>query len=102
MSGIYVQTERGFLQKLALLNWGMVFVLCCVMGVGATALYSAAGGSFSPWAEKQIVRFFMGCIVMICIAMVDIRWWYRLTWPAGAGAVTANSSQVKSEGDTAA
>ena len=28
--------------------------------------------------------------------------WYRLTWPAGAGAVTANSSQVKSEGDTAA
>jgi len=28
--------------------------------------------------------------------------WYRLTWPAGAGAVTANSTQVKSEGDTAA
>lgn len=28
--------------------------------------------------------------------------WYRNTWPAGAGAVTANSSQIKSEGDTAA
>ncbi len=28
--------------------------------------------------------------------------WYRITWPAGAGAVTANSTQVKSEGDTAA
>lgn len=28
--------------------------------------------------------------------------WYRLTWLAGAGAVTANSTQVKSEGDTAA
>jgi len=28
--------------------------------------------------------------------------WYRLTWPAGAGAVTANTTQVKSEGDTAA
>src|SRR3989344_1805498 len=28
--------------------------------------------------------------------------WYRLTWPAGAGAVTANSTQVKTEGDTAA
>ncbi len=28
--------------------------------------------------------------------------WYRLTWPTSAGAVTANSTQVKSEGDTAA
>lgn len=28
--------------------------------------------------------------------------WYRITWPAGAGAVTATSTQVKSEGDTAA
>ncbi len=28
--------------------------------------------------------------------------WYRLQWAAGAGAVTANSTQVKSEGDTAA
>lgn len=28
--------------------------------------------------------------------------WYRLMWAAGAGAVTANSTQVKSEGDTAA
>lgn len=28
--------------------------------------------------------------------------WYRLTWPTTAGAVTANSTQVKSEGDTAA
>src|SRR3989344_4215632 len=28
--------------------------------------------------------------------------WYRLTWPTTAGAVTANSTQVTSEGDTAA
>lgn len=28
--------------------------------------------------------------------------WYRNTWPAGAGAVNASSTQVKSEGDTAA
>ena len=28
--------------------------------------------------------------------------WYRLEWPVAAGAVTANSTQVKSEGDTAA
>lgn len=32
----------------------------------------------------------------------DLGLWYRLTFPAGAGAVTANSTQVKSEGDTAA
>jgi len=28
--------------------------------------------------------------------------WYRNTWPTGAGAVNASSTQVKSEGDTAA
>lgn len=79
--GIYLQSERSALRKLSQLSWGFIFLLCCLMAVGVAALYSAAGGSFSPWASKQIVRFAVGMVCMAIIAMIDIKWWYRLTWP---------------------
>lgn len=64
------------LQKLIVLNWGLVFLLIMLAGVGL-ALYSAAGGNLDPWASKQMLRFGVGLAGMIAIALVDIRQWYR-------------------------
>jgi len=82
---IRLQTHTGFLYKLQNLNWGLILLVIMVASVGFTALYSAAGGAFSPWASKQMMRFALGCIVMVGIALVDIKWWFRLTWPYYAG-----------------
>ncbi len=46
-----------WLRELARLPWGIVLVIVALGGFGIVILYSAAGGSLSPWALKQAVRF---------------------------------------------
>ncbi|MDA0998298.1 MAG: FtsW/RodA/SpoVE family cell cycle protein, partial [Proteobacteria bacterium] len=67
-------------RKLIGLNWLMVVLISCVACVGFVMLYSAAGGSFQPWSERQIIRYGIGCIVMIAVALVDIRIWLRYAY----------------------
>jgi rod shape determining protein RodA len=73
--------------KFKRLNWGMIFLICVVTMVGLLSLYSAAGGHFSPWANRQFYRFLFGLAVMFFIALVDIKWWFRLSYLAFAGGV---------------
>lgn len=77
---IKIQSEQGILEKLRLLNWGLVILVTMIASVGFLALYSAAGGNLSPWASKQMVRFAFGAVMMIGVALVDIRVWFRLSW----------------------
>ena len=67
--------ERGFglARKILAMNWLFVICVCLLAGVGYTALYSAAGGSPTPYANSQIFRFFGALLLMFGIAMVDIR-----------------------------
>ncbi len=74
--------DFSFGQKVAQLNWGLIFLITLVSCVGFISLYSAAGGNMSPWASKQITRFAFGISVMFFIALIDIKWWYALAYPA--------------------
>jgi rod shape determining protein RodA len=76
-----IQASMTIPQKLRHLNWGLLALLTMVAAVGWLALYSAAGGSLEPWAGKQMVRFVFGVGILIFVALVDIRWWYRLAYP---------------------
>jgi len=64
-------------QKLADVNWLLVLLLCLVAGVGFAMLYSAGNGSYSPWASRQMLRFGLGLVLLLGVAVVDIRFWYR-------------------------
>jgi rod shape determining protein RodA len=74
--------DRGFglLQKLWLVPWSFVLLLCAVAAVGYVALYSAGGGSAEPYAAKHALRFGFGLVLMLSIAMIDIRFIARLAW----------------------
>ncbi len=37
--------------------WKVIFLLCIIAGFGVIVLYSAAGGSMSPWASRHAIRF---------------------------------------------
>ena len=63
-------------------NWLYVGLLCALAGVGYAALYSAAGGAPEPYASRHILRFATGLVLMIGIALVDIRFLARLAWPS--------------------
>ncbi len=67
-------------RKIIEVNWGLVFVICLVAGVGFAMLYSAAGGNLSPWASRQMIRFSAGLGVMLVIALIDIRFWLRYAY----------------------
>jgi rod shape determining protein RodA len=79
------QENMGLWDKITQLNLGLIFLVCLTACIGFLALYSAAGGSMSPWASKQMARFAVGFVMMIVIALIDIRWWQRLSYYAYAG-----------------
>jgi rod shape determining protein RodA len=72
-----LQANRQLLRKLGEVRWGMVVVMLAIASAGFVALYSAGGGSFLPWAWPQMVRTAFGLGIMLAVAMVDIRVWYR-------------------------
>ena len=62
-------------------NWLYVALLCALAGIGYVALFSAAGGAPEPYAARHVLRFATGLVLMIGIALVDIRFIARLAWP---------------------
>ena len=78
---MFIESDMSFGQKLAKLNWWLITLVVSMATVGVASLYSAAGGDFDPWASRQLMRFGVGVFGMLIIALIDIKWWYRLTWP---------------------
>ena len=69
--------ELSLGQKFLQINWGLVLVVAAIGAIGVTMLYSAAQGSMEPWASRQLIRFCAGLVLMLAIALIDIRFWFR-------------------------
>ncbi len=67
-------------QKLLNIHWFFVLLICLTVAIGIAMLYSAANGSFQPWASRQLVRFGVGFLAMIAVALIDIRIWLRFAY----------------------
>ena len=63
------------------IHWPLVFFLVAVTAIGCVLLYSAGGGSFKPWADKQIQRFGVAFALMMIAALTPLRVWFRLAYP---------------------
>ncbi len=77
--------EMTICQKLAAVNWLMVLLLVMIASIGFAMLYSAANGSVTPWAYRHALRFGAGLIVMLSVALIDIRFWMRSAYLLYAG-----------------
>lgn len=73
--------NQNIFQKFQAMNWSLIILIFILASIGFAALYSAAGGSFDPWASRQIMRFIIGLIGFFLISLIDIKWWYRLAYP---------------------
>ncbi len=73
--------------RLRQVTWGLVLLVCLCAGVGYAMLYSAASGNPEPWAWRHIVRFAAGVVLMLGIALIDIRLWLRAAYPVYAVAL---------------
>ncbi len=74
-------TSFGLTGKLRQISWVYVLLLCLLAGVGYVALTSAAGGAPEPYATRHALRFGFGLMLMLGVALIDIRFIARLAWP---------------------
>ncbi len=77
--------QRNLLsEKVAEIDWRLSVLLCIIAGLGAMILYSAAGNSWGPWADKQLIRFGLCLALMLFLSLVDLRVWFQLAYPTYA------------------
>jgi len=67
--------------KITELDWRLIGLLCVIASIGAAMLYSIAGGHWQPWAIKHVIRFGALLVVMLALAMVHPKWWFRAAYP---------------------
>ena len=68
------------INKLKNLNFLLIFLLILISFIGAAGLYSAADGSYYPWAFNHIVRFYIFLILAIVISIIDLRLIYKYSY----------------------
>lgn len=73
----YGSRHLGLKDKFCQLSFSYIVLIVILACVGTMTLYSAANGSWEPWAIKHISRFGVTMLLMIGLAMVDIRYYYR-------------------------
>ena len=78
-SGPY-REHMSVMSRLTEVNWLFVMLIMAVAAIGIAVLYSAGGGSFDPWASRQISRFALAIIIMFAAALVDLRFWLRYAY----------------------
>ena len=72
--------DLSLFRKLLLMNWGLIAIVLAIAAIGVAILYSAAGGQWNPWASRQVARLGVGLVVMVAVALVDVRLWLRYAY----------------------
>lgn len=67
-------------EKLWQMSWSLVLLVIAIAGVGFLMLYSAANGSMDPWTSRQMARFSVGLVLMLGLALVDVRLFMRYAY----------------------
>ncbi|MFZ4689588.1 MAG: rod shape-determining protein RodA [Polymorphobacter sp.] len=69
-----------WLRELGAMPWGIILVVTALATFGMVVLYSAAGGSLTPWALKHGIRFFILLTMGLCVALVSPDTWMKHAW----------------------
>jgi len=73
-----------FPAPLRTISWRIVFLILLLGGFGGVVLYSAAGGSFKPWAFSHILRLSVFLSLAIGLSRIPERLWKAFAFPAYA------------------
>ena len=67
-------------EKIKNLNYLLIFLLIIISFIGAAGLYSAADGSYYPWASRHLIRFYVFLLIAIVISLINIKLIYKYTY----------------------
>ena len=68
------------IKKLKNLNFLLIFLLILISFIGIAGLYSAADGSYEPWALNHLVRFYIFLFLAIIISIIDLKLIYKYSY----------------------
>ena len=68
-------------QPLARLPWRLIWLVALICTIGVVTLFSAAGGSWSPWALKQAITILAFFGMAIVISYIPERFVKSITFP---------------------
>src|SRR3546814_17301952 len=69
--------------------WRGFGILLAIAGYGTLVLYSAAGGSITPWAINQAVRFAIFSGMALVLSRIPLATFARFAFPAYGVVLTA-------------
>lgn len=64
------------LQRFFSVPWLMLLSAALLVMIGALTLYSASEGSWTPWAERHLMRAGFGFLLVFIIACIPLKWLY--------------------------
>lgn len=67
-------------EKFFNISFSYIMFIMILAGIGIFMLYSAANGNWSPWALNQLARFGVGFVIMLVLALTDIRIFMRYAY----------------------
>lgn len=62
-------------------NWLLVALIILVGAVGVVMIFAATDGNWHAGALKHLLRLSIAAVLMLCVAVVNIRIWYLLAYP---------------------
>ena len=71
----------GLRGKLTEINWFLPALVFLIGLIGVAMIYSATGGEWSLGAKQHFTRLLAGMVLMIIIALTDIRVWFSIAYP---------------------
>lgn len=81
--GLSSQRARpGVFGRLKEIPWLLVLLVVLLTAVSCAMLYSAAGGDWEPWAQRQALFIGIGLVAMLTAALIDLRDWFRIAYAA--------------------
>lgn len=84
----YISDGRSTVRaKLYRLDWLLPTLVAIIGVVGVAMIFAATNGVWAAGAMQHFVRLCAGLLLMIFIAVVDIRIWFALAYPAYLGAL---------------
>ena len=75
------------INRMLALPWLTIASVLLLSLIGALALYSASQGSWSPWAERHIMRAAFGVVLMVGLLLVPIRVIFQSSYFVYVGAL---------------
>lgn len=69
--------KQSWKEKLFQMSFTYMLLIIILAAIGTVTLYSAANGDWQPWAIRHITRFVAAFGLMIAMALVDAKYYYK-------------------------